>query len=360
MQLSILFATNRSGLLACSRIAQACSWASPDIEVIVRDNSGNAEKAKFLDHCRRDYCNIFIAEPCDILTNFSETLRLAKGEFVFVLADDDYCFDHAISDIVGLLKRVSKDPSVAGVTGAYVVETTKGSSVLTYQNVESDDVTARIAGFLSYAGPNILLYAPIRRDAVARVFEYVNAMPALFSFHDQVICLLYLLIGKFVRLNRLLYQYDIGPWENSDSAQKRDVDFYQGVGFDPAVNLLHWFICGFEGAVLARNATIFPNYTLAQRQVIADVWFSTMYGRFKGHKRINFESRFTGEAEKLRDKWLQLSGRLSFPDLLKDLCGFIALFSPEKSKLYFEFWDAVINRRNPLERPAGGRAAIET
>lgn len=357
MQLSILFATNRSGLLACSRIAQACSWASPDIEIIVRDNSGNAEKREFLDHCRRDNCNIVIAEPCDILTNFSETLRLAKGDFVFVLADDDYCFDHAIPAVVSLLQRVGNDPSVAGVTGAYVVETTKGSSILTYPNVESDDVTARITGFLSYSGPNILLYAPIRRDAVARVFEYVNAMPALFSFHDQVICLLYLLIGKFVRLNRLLYQYDIGPWENSASAQKRDVDFYKDVGFDPAVNLLHWFICGFEGAVLARNATVFPNYPLAQRQAIADLWFSTMFGRFKNHTRIKYESRFTGEAEKLRDKLLLSTGRLSFPDLLKELCGFIALFAPEKAQRYFEFWDAVINRRDPVVRPTSQAAS---
>jgi len=39
MQLSILIASNRTGLLACSRIAQACSWAGPNLEVIVRDNS---------------------------------------------------------------------------------------------------------------------------------------------------------------------------------------------------------------------------------------------------------------------------------------------------------------------------------
>ncbi|MBI3702564.1 MAG: hypothetical protein HY244_01620, partial [Rhizobiales bacterium] len=69
MQLSILLATNRTGLLAFSRIAQACSWASPDIEVIVRDNSGDPQKREFLAHCKRDHCNIVIAEPCDMRTN---------------------------------------------------------------------------------------------------------------------------------------------------------------------------------------------------------------------------------------------------------------------------------------------------
>ena len=359
MRLSILIATNRTGLLACSRIAQACSWASPIIEVVIRDNSGDAQKRDFLAHCRRDHCNIVIAEPCDGLTNFSELLKLANADYVFLLADDDSGFDHAIPSVAQLIEKFGKDPSVAGVTGAYVVETTQGSTILTYPNIEDDDVTARVTGFLSYSGPNILHYAPIRRDVVLRVFAFMNTLPGYFSFHDQVVCLLYLLNGKFVRLNRLMYMYDIGVWERSDSAQKRDLDFYREAGFDPATNLLHWFLCGFEGAVLVRNAHVFPNHPLAQRQAIADVWFSTMYGRFKGHKRIHFESKYTAEAEKLRDKWLQLSGRLSFPDLLKDLCGFIALFSPEKAQLYFEFWDAVINRRNPLERQAGGPAVVD-
>ena len=48
MQLSILLPTHRHDLLAISRIVQACSWARPDIEVIVRDNSGNAEKRDLL------------------------------------------------------------------------------------------------------------------------------------------------------------------------------------------------------------------------------------------------------------------------------------------------------------------------
>lgn len=347
MQLSILIATNRTGLLACSRIAQACSWASSEIEVIIRDNSGDAQKAEFLAQCRCDHCTIMIAEPCDALTNFSEILRLAKGDFVFLLADDDSSFDRAITAISRMIGLTGKDPEVAGVTGAYLVETSQGSSILTYQNIEADDATARVAGFLSYAGPNILHYAPIRRDIVQRVFAFMNTLPGYFSFHDQVVCLLYLLSGKFVRLKRLLYQYDIGVWEKAESAQQRDLDYYIGAGFDPAINLLHWFLCGFEGAILVRNAHVFPNLPLAQRQVIADLWFSTMFARFRGHARAKFESRFTAEAEKLRDKLLLSTGRLSFPDLLKDLCGFIALFSEGKSQSYFEFWDAVINRRIP-------------
>ena len=42
MQLSILLPTNRHGPATIARVAQACSWASPEIQVVVRDNSGNA------------------------------------------------------------------------------------------------------------------------------------------------------------------------------------------------------------------------------------------------------------------------------------------------------------------------------
>lgn len=354
MQLSILLATNRKGLLACSRIAQACSWASPDIEVIVRDNSGDAQKREFLDLCRRDHCKIIVAEPCDMRKNYSETLRQAKGDFVFVLADDDFCFDHAIPAISKIIDQFGSDSSVVGVTGAYAIETSQRSAIVTYPNIESDDVAARVSGFLSFAGPNIMHYAPIRRQVVERIFAFINAMPAPFSFHDQIFSLLYLLNGKFVRLNRLLYQYDIGDWERPDSSQKRDIDFYTEAGLDPAVNVLHWFLCGFEGAVLVRNASLFPELPAAKRQGITDFWFSLMFDRFKNDARTTLDSRFAGQAGKVREKLLQSTGRLLFPDMLKELRDFIALFSADRANAYYDFWDAMINKGEPA--PGRGKS----
>jgi hypothetical protein len=50
----------------------------------------------------------------------------------------------------------------------------------------------------------------MRRELVIRVFDFMNAMPFRFSFHDQIFCILYLLNGKSFRLQRLMYRYDIG------------------------------------------------------------------------------------------------------------------------------------------------------
>lgn len=347
MQLSILLPTHRHDLLACSRIAQACSWAGPNLEVIVRDNSGNAQKRELLAGFQREHCKIVSTEPCEPLENFSEILRMARGDFVYCLADDDFCFDRAIAALPGVLGQFGRDPSVVGVTGGYAVESSKGSAVVGYQNIESDDVTARVAGYLSHSGPNVLVYSPMRRDLVERVFAFMNTMPHYFSFHDQIYCLLYLLNGKFVRLQRLLYLYDVGVWEEAEAAQKRDVDFYRSSGLDPSINKLHWFLCGFEGAVLTLNSDLAPNVPPAQRQALADRWFSMMFMRFKANPRLAFESRFVRQADQLCAKLQTSAGQLSFQSMLAEISGFIGLFSQSHARSYFDFWDVVVNKRQP-------------
>ena len=357
MQLSILIATNRPDLLACSRIAQACSWAGPNVEVIVRDNSGDARKRALLPQFQRDNCNIIIAEPCDPLTNISEIIKLAQGEFIFILADDDFCFDHAITSLSRTIEQFGKDSSVAGITGAYIVETSQESMVVSYQDIDSDDVAARVAGYLSYPGANVMSYAPVRQDVFKRVFAFMGTMPAVFSFHDQIMCLLYLLNGKFVRLPRLLYLYDFGVWEKTETGQKRDVDLYKAAGLDPAINKLHWFLCAFEGAALALNSDLFPDHSLAQRQAVTNSWFGTMFGRFREHERLTFGSLLAKDAEKLCAKLRGMAGTNSFDSMLADISSVIALSSKSHAQSYFDFWDAILKKRNPVSCDADASRA---
>ena len=223
VRLSILIGTNRPGLLAFSRIAQACSWAGPNVEVIVRDNSSDARKRALLSQFHQDNCKIIIAEPCDALTNVSEILKVAKGDFVFVLADDDFAFDYAIASLPTMIEELRSDQSVVGITGAYAIECADRSAVAEYKNIDSDNVELRVAGYLNYGGPNVMIYAPVRRELFQQVFSFTNTLPFLCSFHDQIICMLYLLNGRFARLNRLLYLYDMGSWEVNQSAKKKDL-----------------------------------------------------------------------------------------------------------------------------------------
>ena len=206
VKLSILLPTHRHSLQACSKIAQACSLAGPDIEVIVRDNSGNTRKRKLLANFQRDNCRLITVEPCGPRENYSETLRQATGDFVFSVGDDDTFFDHAVSDLPSVIAQIGADRSFIGITGSYAIETSKGTSLVTYQNIDSDDPGARAVGFLNYPGPNVLFYSVLRRELVNRVSAFMDVMPFFLSFHDQILSMLYLLSGKFLCLPRLMYR----------------------------------------------------------------------------------------------------------------------------------------------------------
>ncbi len=334
MQLSIIIPTHRHDLLALSRIAQACSWASPNIEVIIRDNSDNAEKRAALEHLRCEHCTIVSVEECDQYENLTESMRLAKGEFVFVLSDDDMCFDQAIAAMPAILDRIAKDPSTVGIAGPYIVEGSAGSVVINYKAIDSADVTARVAGYLAETGPNVLFYAALRRDAVKRVVALVENLPILCSFHDQIMSLLYLLNGKYHILPRLFYLYDYGPWQTTESAQTRDTNHYKRAGLDPAINLLHWFLCGFEGAVLALHSDAFPPLPPAQRQAVANLWFSAMFQRFKNNKRLTFGSPFAEEVETACARLRAIAGTVTFEIMLAEICAVIGAFSKDKAQAY--------------------------
>jgi hypothetical protein len=348
MQLSILVPTNRTGPLACSRIAQACSWAGPNIEVIVRDNSGNAEKREWLGHLQHDYCTIVTVDPCEPLEQFSALLALAKGDFLYCVADDDFCFDRAMAVLPGTIARHGSDPSFVGVTGTYAIDTSKGSRIVSYQDVDSDDAAARVAGYLNFSGPNVLFYAVLRQDVLRRISAFMRTMPFFFSFHDQIYCLLYLLSGKLIRLERLFYLYDLGIWEDDELGQKRDADFYRAAKMDPAIGKLQWFMCALEGAALTMNTQMFPGYTLAQREAVGSRWLAAMLRRFKDHKRLVSDSGLADKADLLCAALQASTGKLSLADMVMEVSGFIALFSNRQAKSYFDFWNAILLNRHPL------------
>lgn len=352
MKLSILLPTHRNSLLACSRIAQACSWAGPEIEVIIRDNSGDARKRELLANFHRENCRIITVAPCDPNENFSETLRQATGDFVFILADDNSSFDHAIGYLPSVIAQIGADTSYVGITGIYAIERSKETSFVSYQGIESDEVSTRLATWLNFPGPNVLFYSALRRELVNRAFGVTNAMPFFFSFHDQILCLLFALNGKFFRLQRLMYLYDLGVWEVSESAQNRDLDFYRSAGLDPAMNKLHWLLCGFEGASLIMNSDSAATLSPAQRQPIADIWFSAMFTRFKRDIRLAFGSPLTQDADRLCQKLRDATGQLTFQKILAEIAGFIALSSQGGGQAYFDFWDAVNSGRLPPQRQA--------
>ena len=103
-------------------------------------------------------------------------------------------FDLAIAAIPGILDRIEKDASTVGIAGPYIVEAAAGSIVINYKAIDSADPAARVAGYLTETGPNVLFFAVLRRDAVDRVVAFIENLPILCSFHDQIMSMLYLIV----------------------------------------------------------------------------------------------------------------------------------------------------------------------
>jgi hypothetical protein len=156
---------------------------------------------------------------------------------------------------------------------------------------------------------------------------------------------LYILQGRFVPLDRLLYCYDPGNWDFFATEQQEHLKYYIRASPDPALNKLHWLLCAFEGAVLIRNLAPLSAYSLSQRQQMADYWFSYMFSKFQVAKQEDLGSAFAADAEKLCVKWKAAAGQLSFEALLADFCQFLALFSVGASMKYFAYWGNMLSLR---------------
>ena len=130
MQLSICFRRIGAAWPHCpgSRVPPGPDWKSKSSFAIIL---ATRRSAQLIRQFSSDYCNIVVVDPCEPLENTSEILRLAKGEFIFVVGDDDQCFDRAIEAMPGVLEQFGKDRSVVGVTGLYALETSKGSAIFT-------------------------------------------------------------------------------------------------------------------------------------------------------------------------------------------------------------------------------------
>jgi glycosyltransferase involved in cell wall biosynthesis len=338
MRLSILMPSHRDDRTAISRIAQACSWAGPEVEIIVRDNSQKPGKRKLIEPFQADNFRVVFAEECPAYDNAMQALTLARGDFVFYVADDDTSLDRGIAAMAAAAETFADDPSVVGITGAYVVEEQRGSIFIKYPDVDSPDVVTRSFGYIGVQGPNLLFYSAFRRTMIQDCWRFLTESPFAFPFHDQILSLLHLLAGRFVDIGRLMVAYDNMNWESAAKAAESETGYYAAAGMDPAFGRLSWLLCAFEGAWLTLYSRYGAGCSLEQRQAIATRWFQVMFARFAGDNRGNFGSSLGPQADLLCQKWRGLYPNFDLQVLLTDITDFIALHSPEKAQLYRDFW----------------------
>jgi hypothetical protein len=337
MSLSIVMPSHGGGLLAYSRIAHACAFASGTIEIVVRDNSENTAKREFLK-LMPPACRIVTAPACDRFENVFKAIEAASGAFVFVVPDDDYVFDRAIRSALEAAENYANDHTVTGITGTYVQEQPSGSQLVNYRGIDLRDASERIGGYLDHQGPNLLGYCAMRREVALDAWRLVRAHPIAFSFHERIVSLLALLAGRFVHINRLLFAYDSPHEETSPRVADDHLKQYTRAGMDPAFARLHWLLLAFEGARLIVHSRFGAKLTASERQRAAGRWFQAMFGRFAGGATGNFGSKLGSHADAICAKWRARYPNFQLDELLDDICIFMAMFAPAKAELYRAFW----------------------
>jgi hypothetical protein len=339
MQLSVVMPSNRTGLSAYARILDACACADENIEVVIRDNSGCQEKRDFLSGIVQKNCQVVIADPCNAIDNSQAALSLTQGDFVIFVGDDDLVARIALTAVADLAAKIRTDSSVVGITGEYIIESSAKTALFRYPPLDSASASQRVADYVGALGPNLIFYSAIRNQLVTRITSFYRTLPFCFSFLDQMGAMMYLVSGKFVSIDRVLYQYDSSNWDTCERANQSDLHYYYDCGLDGSVLRLHWLICGLEGAktVLGKYPGI--NLSPDERQAVATRWFSANYQRFRlgGMYRTDPSSRFDRHAIALCQKWKQITG-ISLDQLLTDLTGLFALSNLEGACKYFDFW----------------------
>jgi glycosyltransferase involved in cell wall biosynthesis/predicted negative regulator of RcsB-dependent stress response len=337
-KLSIVMPTNRASLSTCARVFDACACADEDVEVIIHDNSGDSEKRKYLSAIDRRNCNVVMVAPCNGRENYLKALSLTKGEFVFYVADDDVLTRPAIEPVMGLIKGHFNDASVAGITGTYLVEGTHKSALVRYPPLDSTSVAQRVQGFFSGPAANALNYAVVRRSIVDEVMLFGGTLPYWFSYTDQLISLMYLAAGRFLSINRVLYQYDTTNWDTVERAMQSDLNYFRANQLDGSMLRVMWLFCGLEGAKIVLNKFGHLSLPEEERQAAAGYWFRQMYDRFiQNSHRTDPASKFDSQAVSLSNKWKNFP-QDSLEELLADLCEFLALSNKQGAERYAKFW----------------------
>ena len=341
MKISVVVPTHRVSPGALARIMEVSALDAQSFEVVVRDNSGDRGKVSALHALASESVKVHAVAPCGAFENAIEAFRLATGEFLFFLADDDWISVRTLRRVHGLAAAALQDRSVASIHADTFIETSAGAGIVHYDGLDDVDPVKRLSGYLKANAPNVFYYSCVRRTAAQLCFEILDSMPCKFSFHDQLVSLLYLALGRSLRADGVAYFYDLGEWETLEKTVGKDRSMYQAAGVPVEIDRLHFLLGAMEGALLLKSRTMMQ-VTQRDPSSLINLWFGTMYQRFKHLSRPDDypRSKLNSATEALARRWSERDD-VNLDELLLDVTDLIDASNPDLARRYFEFWSTV-------------------
>lgn len=212
-----------------------------DAVVIVSDNSADPAKAAWLKQ-QGKRVRYISSEAEDGVSNLLNALAYVQTPFLLPFADDDA--------IYGLDDRPPLDlsqlpPDVIGVRPQTMNwRNDQGVVDVITASLDGDTPSERISQYSASAGGNNALYYSIYRSALfAGVLKaFGNHHPTRGAYCDWSFIVSFLCCGKMLYDPALIYCYDLGQWNTSETAEASVNSLFRQAGLPETAWRFHHFL----------------------------------------------------------------------------------------------------------------------
>ena len=340
MKISVVCPANRRSISSYSRICELLSLDPERFEVIIRDNSECEAKRQFLESLRNNYHKILIVENNGAIENFSGASKMATGDFLFFIADDDWVFKSG-SELLHQLSAASKEnKTLTALTGTYLVSSSRGIGSMAYSGLDSDNPLSRLQGYLN-VGPNLLYYSAHKKNVFHLSWNLLERLPYAFCHADLLFVIPALVLGNIASVKTLCYQWDFGEWEGADKAMGKRAGICQAAGLPKEFSVLDKLLTAIEGALLI-NSKLLGNYVRYDRSEMASLWLKNFFAQYQGCPFQNYfpDSEEKNRVAQFRSKLFTI-GNITLEGLLEEVTGLFSQVDPAGAEKYFKFWSKI-------------------
>ena len=334
MKFSVVCPTNRTDFSAYARVCEILSLDPSKFEVIIRDNSECPAKKQFFQSLSGSKHKLLNVQNKGASENFAEAGKLATGEYIYFIADDDWFFK---SGFDSLHELASANKNLNCLTGGFLVSSSRGIGSMSYSGLDSQDPIKRMQGYLG-VGPNLLYYSAYKKNVFSLSWGLLERLPYAFCHADLLFVIPSLVFGNIISLKQLCYQWDIGEWEGADKAMGKRASICAAAGLPKEFSVMDKLLTAVEGALLI-NSKLLGNYVRYDRSEMAKLWLQNFFAQYQACPFQDYfpESEEKNRVKKFRERLFSI-GDISLLGLLEEISNLFREVDPAGAEKYYNFW----------------------
>jgi hypothetical protein len=248
-----------------------------DIEVVISDNSGDADKAAKLGAIDRAGFRYLVSPHQDPMHNWSHAVDNASGELVMMLGDDD-----VVAVLPGFRPRTTAElAGLVGLRPAFAMFSSgQGVYRPTHFGVTGATAASRVQEYLvKNGGSNVTVYSAIRRDVWRNLFAgYLAHHPTRAGYTDWSLTFALVATAPLVEEGNLLYLYNNANWATEEKIRENSQRGMQSVGLPAEAAQIQMALQAVDAfvAVCRKDLSLPADEKLEAGLLVAGVYFNSL------------------------------------------------------------------------------------